>query len=152
MDRTGQKVWQMAGKEIRDFSSSQILVLSCPNHSAIYLCFQQFLARRENHGVASPNNLRHNGSKQNNPCCTRRVPRHHDAEQNAHQHSGGIKYPILPFPGGILCGCLKGFHKYFWRPLKSVCEIVPVKLHLGYFGPPESALRCCQRPSTLEAH
>ena len=47
--------------------------------------------------------------------------------------SGGPKYPIFPFAREISYCCQKNV----WRLLKSACENSPVRLHLGYFGPPE---------------
>ena len=52
-------------------------------------------------------------------------------------NSGGPKFPILPFAGGISHRCFRECQKYFWRPSNSACEISPVKTYSGHFGPPD---------------
>ena len=42
-------------------------------------------------------------------------------------HSGGGTFLILPLTGEIPYRCLKGCHKYSWRPSKSPYEIYRVK-------------------------
>ena len=49
-----------------------------------------------------------------------------------------MEYPILPFTGEISYPCFKACQIFFLRPLKSAYEVSPVKLHLGYFAPPDS--------------
>ena len=61
--------------------------------------------------------------------------------------SGGGKLPILRFAGEIIISyrCFAGFRECFWDPLKSPCEISPVRLHFGYFSPPDRRRRAPER-------
>ena len=54
--------------------------------------------------------------------------------------SGGEKCHFLLLTREFSYCCSEGSRKYFWRPSKFPYEISPVKLHFGYFGPPELQL------------